>query len=180
VGSAAGLELRQEVTDVRLHRLLREEEPLADLAVHEAVRDQLEHLDLAHGRLLLELAQGRLERDHLGALTAAVAAGGHLVEATGVVQVSAQDVLALCGVHGAVIGSRPCGQHPKKREQAGWCLLRDTAETAGHEPGRKRHRDRRDRKEPERRDAWHEDREYEQGHVEAQAWLGQRDDRAHV
>ena len=40
-----------------LDRLLREEEPLADLAVHEAVGDQLEHLDLAGGRLLAELAE---------------------------------------------------------------------------------------------------------------------------
>ena len=37
----------------------------ADLAVHEAVRDQLEHLDLAHRRLLLELPERALERDDL-------------------------------------------------------------------------------------------------------------------
>ena len=66
VRSAAGLELGQQMADVRLDRLLGEEEPLPDLAVHEAVRDQLEDLDLAHGRLLLELAERRAERDHLG------------------------------------------------------------------------------------------------------------------
>ncbi|WP_325115893.1 hypothetical protein [Gaiella sp.] len=40
---------------MRLDRLLRQEELLADLAVHEAVRDELEHLDLTRRRLLLEL-----------------------------------------------------------------------------------------------------------------------------
>jgi len=97
--SAAGLQLGEQVADVRLDGLLGEEEPLADLPVHEAVRDQLKHLDLAHGRLLLELAERRAERDHLGARIPAVAPGRHLVEAAGVIQVSAQDVLALCGVH---------------------------------------------------------------------------------
>ena len=40
VGPGARLKLRQQMTHVRLHGLLRQEEPLADLAVHEAVRDQ--------------------------------------------------------------------------------------------------------------------------------------------
>ena len=55
VGSASCLKLRQEMADVRLDRLLRQEELLADLAVDEAVRDELEHLDLTRRRLLLEL-----------------------------------------------------------------------------------------------------------------------------
>ena len=66
VGSRPCLELGQQVADVALDRLLGEEEPLPDLAVHEAVRDQLKHLDLAHRRLLLELAERAPERDHLG------------------------------------------------------------------------------------------------------------------
>src|SRR5215204_3780266 len=61
-----GLQLRQQVADVRLDRLLAEEEPLADLPVDEAVRDQLKNLDLAGGRLLLELLERRRERNHLG------------------------------------------------------------------------------------------------------------------
>ena len=65
MGARARLELREEVPDVGLDRLLRKEQPLADLAVHEAVGDELEHLDLAHRRLLLELAKRALERDHL-------------------------------------------------------------------------------------------------------------------
>jgi len=55
VGARARLELREEMPDVRLHRLLGEEQPDANFAVHEAVRDQLEHLDLAHRRFLLQL-----------------------------------------------------------------------------------------------------------------------------
>ena len=58
VGSTR-LELRQQMANMRLDRLLGEEQALADLAVHEAVGDQLEHLDLTRRRLLLELAQGR-------------------------------------------------------------------------------------------------------------------------
>ena len=48
MGSAARLKLRQQVADVRLDRLLGEEEPLADL-VDEPVGDELEQLDLAGG-----------------------------------------------------------------------------------------------------------------------------------
>ena len=46
VGPAAGLQLREQVAHVRLDRLLRKEEALADLAVDEAVSDELQHLDL--------------------------------------------------------------------------------------------------------------------------------------
>jgi len=41
VGSAARLELREQVPDVGLDGLLRQEETLADLAVHEPVGDEL-------------------------------------------------------------------------------------------------------------------------------------------
>src|SRR3954471_429601 len=63
VGARACLQFGEQVADVRLDRLLREEEALADLAVHETVRDQLEHFDLAIRRLLLELTHRRGERD---------------------------------------------------------------------------------------------------------------------
>ena len=56
VGSAARLKLRQQVADVRLDGLLREEEPLADLTIHEPVGDELENLDLAGRRILTDLA----------------------------------------------------------------------------------------------------------------------------
>ena len=64
-GPAARLKLREQMPDMALDRLLGEEEPDADLAVDETVRDQLEHLDLAGGRFLLQLLEGRLERDDL-------------------------------------------------------------------------------------------------------------------
>ena len=41
------------MADVRFDRLLREEEAGADLAIDEAVRDQLQNLQLTAGRLLL-------------------------------------------------------------------------------------------------------------------------------
>ena len=39
VGARPGLQLRQQMADVRLHRLLGQKQPLPDLAVHETVRD---------------------------------------------------------------------------------------------------------------------------------------------
>ena len=93
----AGLELREQVPDVRLDRLLRQEEPLADLAVHETVRNELEHLDLPHRRLLLELAYGGLKMDHV-ADDIAAAPRSHLLEVARVRQVTAEDLFALSGV----------------------------------------------------------------------------------
>jgi hypothetical protein len=109
VRARACLELGEEMADVRLDRLLGEEEPLADLAVHEAVGDQLEHLDLAGGRLLLQLLERSGERDHLGLVAVAGAAGGSLLEPARVVHVPRKDLFALCSVHAADIG-RP--NHP--------------------------------------------------------------------
>src|SRR5215207_1149883 len=96
--ACARLQLGQKVADVRLDRLLREEEALADLPVDKPVGDELEDFDLAIRRLLLELAERRRELDDLGAL-APVRTGGRLVEAPGVVQVAREDVLTLGGVH---------------------------------------------------------------------------------
>ena len=52
----AGLKLGKQVTYVGLHRFLGQEQPLSDLAVHEPLGDELQHLDLTHGGYLLELA----------------------------------------------------------------------------------------------------------------------------
>jgi hypothetical protein len=104
MGARARLQLGQEVPHVALHRLLREEEAMADLAVDEAFRDQLENFDLTCGRLLLELPERSGERDHLG--VALTALGGHLVEATGVAYVPGQDFFALGGVHAGPIGAQ--------------------------------------------------------------------------
>ena len=47
------------------HCLLGEEKTLADLAIDETVRDELEHLELASRRVLRELAKNRrIEGDH--------------------------------------------------------------------------------------------------------------------
>ena len=56
MGSTSRLKLREQMAHVRLDRLLGEEEVLADLSVHEAVGDELEHLDLTRRGLLLELS----------------------------------------------------------------------------------------------------------------------------
>jgi hypothetical protein len=101
--TGARLELRKQVADVRLDRFLREKQPLADLAVHEAVGDQLEHLDLTHRGLLLELAKRALERDHVGAAATATLRS-RFVEAARMCHITAEDLLALRSVHGPSIG----------------------------------------------------------------------------
>ena len=103
MGARAQLELGEEVPDVGLHGFLGQEEALADLAVHETVGDELEHLDLAHGRLLLQLPKGALERDDLGAAVRP-APCGDLFEATRMVPIAVEDLLALSSVHGGGIG----------------------------------------------------------------------------
>ena len=97
MGPGAGLTLCEQVADVGLDRLFREEEPLPDLAIDQPLRDQLEHLDLACGRLLFELAERSCERDDLG--VALPPLRGHLVETTGMAHVSGQDFSALRSIH---------------------------------------------------------------------------------
>jgi hypothetical protein len=105
VRAAASLELREEVPDMALDRLLGEEEPDADLAVHEPVGDQLQHLDLPGGRLLLQLLKRRgLERNHLG--DRRIATCGNRLEPSGVLAVSRKDLVALSSVHDWAIGPR--------------------------------------------------------------------------
>ena len=45
------------MSDVGFDRLLRQEEAFADLPVHEPVCDELQHLDLARGGILTDLAR---------------------------------------------------------------------------------------------------------------------------
>jgi len=82
-----------------LHGLFREEEALADLAVDQPFRDELQDLDLAGGRLLLEFTEGSRERDDLRVALSTLR--GHLVEATGMAHVSGQDLSALRSIHDA-------------------------------------------------------------------------------
>ena len=89
---------------VGLHRLFRQEEPFADLAIDEAVSDQLKDLDLASGWILSDLACGRgLERDDSAAPCGATARRSRF-EASAVVAVTIEDLLALSGVHESGIG----------------------------------------------------------------------------
>ena len=84
-----------------LDRLLAEEEPLADLAVDEAVGNQLEHLRLARRGLVAGLGGRGLERDHLGD---GVPARGDRLEPRGVLAVAREDGVAFGSVHALRIG----------------------------------------------------------------------------
>jgi hypothetical protein len=85
------------------HRLFREEEAVADLPVDEALRDQLEDLDLPGGRLLLELLERRGEGNDLAGAARRPPLGDRL-EAPRMVHVSRQDLFPLCSVHEPDIG----------------------------------------------------------------------------
>ena len=87
---------------MRLDGLLAEEETDSDLAVDQAIRDQLQHFDLAHRGLLLEFAEWPAERNDLGVSVLPLGRDGF--EAALVVHVAAEDLLALCGVHAWAIG----------------------------------------------------------------------------
>lgn len=90
-----------------LDGLLREEETLADLAVHQPVCDELQHLDLARGRILSQLALDlRRERDDRSVPARAPASRSRL-EAAAVVTVALEDLLALGSVHAPGIGLAP-------------------------------------------------------------------------
>src|SRR6266540_6296055 len=98
----ARLKLCEQMADVGLDRLLAEEESDSDLTIDQAVRDQLKHLDLAHRRLLLELAEWAVERDDL--CVAVLPLGSNRLKAALMIHVAAQDFLALSGVHAPRIG----------------------------------------------------------------------------
>ena len=92
---------------MRLHRLLGEEEPLADLSIDETVCDELKHLDLASRRILSDFAsRGRRERNDRAAAARAATRGSRL-EPAAVVPISVEDLLALSGVHEFRIGAAP-------------------------------------------------------------------------
>jgi hypothetical protein len=90
------------VADVRLYGLLRKEELNADFPVGETVADEPENLELTRRRCLTDLAERREWDDFTVAVRPAPSSD--LLEATRVVLVAAQNLLALCGVHGSRIG----------------------------------------------------------------------------
>ena len=79
---------------------------MSDLTIDEPVRDELENLDLAGGRLLLELTKRgrRREGDH-GTGPLRVPARRSRLESAAVVAVTVQDLLTLSGVHRLRIGA---------------------------------------------------------------------------
>lgn len=105
VGSTSRLKLREQMADMGLHRLLGEEQVLSDLTIHEPVGDELEDLDLAGGRFLFELSEGRRggEGDDRAGRLRATARRSRL-EAAAVVSVPVEDLPPFRGVHEFRIG----------------------------------------------------------------------------
>ena len=104
MGTGARLELREQMAHVRLHRFLRQEQLLADFPVDQAVGDELQHLDLARRRLLLQLAKRALERNDVRTAGTATPRRNFL-ETARVRQVTAEDLLALSSIHAPSIGA---------------------------------------------------------------------------
>src|SRR5262245_20785019 len=102
--TGARLELREQVADVRFHRFLRQEQPLADFAVNEPVGDELQHLDLTRRRLLFQLPKRVLERDYVRA-AGTTTPRRNFLKAARMRQIAAQDLLALRSVHAPSIGA---------------------------------------------------------------------------
>jgi hypothetical protein len=89
---------------VRLDGLLGKVEPLADLPVHQAIGHELENLELAGCRLLLEFPERRgVERDH-GRGAAIAPSRRRRFEAAAVIAIPVQDLFPLSGVHESGIG----------------------------------------------------------------------------
>ena len=75
---------------------------MADLPIHETLRDDLEDFEPAIRRVLLKLLERASERDDLGA--AGRAPCRDRFEASRMPEVAGQDFFALSGVHGPSIG----------------------------------------------------------------------------
>jgi len=90
--------------NVGLHRFLGQEQLLADFPVHQAVGDELQNLDLARRRLLLQLAKRVLERNHVRTAGTAPPRRNFL-ETARMRQVTAEDLLALSSIHAPSIGA---------------------------------------------------------------------------
>ena len=90
---------------MRFHRLFGQEKALTDLAVDETVRDELEHLDLAGGRILADLARDLRRERNDGSVPASAATRRGRLESAAVVAITVQDLLTLSGVHALGIGA---------------------------------------------------------------------------
>ena len=85
-----------------LYRLFRQEQTMADLAIDEAVGDELKNLDLARGRRLLRLRLARGDRHHLGRRRPP--RRGDVLEMLRVLAIAIQDCITLCRIHRSNIG----------------------------------------------------------------------------
>jgi len=86
-----------------LHGLLREEETVADLPVDEALRDKLEHLNLARSRRMLRLLGGSA-RGELDQLRNGGTPLGHRLETSRVLAVPGEYLVSLGRIHAPGIG----------------------------------------------------------------------------
>jgi hypothetical protein len=99
------LKLREQMSDVRLDGLLRQEETLADFAIHQPVSDELKNLDLSSCGVRPDFACGRgCEWDNRS-MSAATPTRSSRFESATVIAVAAQDLFALGGVHESDIGA---------------------------------------------------------------------------
>jgi len=106
VGSTSRLKLREQVPNVGLDRLLGEEEPLADLPVHQSIRHELEDLDLAGGWIGPSFPGGGWAEGDDRSVPPRASARRSRLEAAAVIAIPIQDLLTLRGVHECGIGVR--------------------------------------------------------------------------
>ena len=90
VGSTTRLKLREQVPD--------------DLAVDEAVGDELQDLDLACGRILSDLTLDLRRKGNDRPVAARAATRCGRLETAAVIAIPVEDLLTLCGVHDWGIG----------------------------------------------------------------------------
>ena len=97
------MKLGEEMTDVALDRLLRKVEPFANLTVHEALRDELQDLDLAGGWRVL-LLRRRGPGWEVDQLDDRCPPSRDRLETARVLAIAGQDLLTLRCVHVPDIG----------------------------------------------------------------------------
>jgi hypothetical protein len=92
------------MADMALDRLLRQVEAVADLAVDEALRHELEDFDLARRRQVLAFGRGGARRE-LDQARHRIPASCDRLETTGVLAIPGQNFFTLSCVHVSGIGA---------------------------------------------------------------------------
>ncbi len=93
------------MADVALDRLLRQVETIANLAVDEALRDELEDFDLARRRQVLAFWGGRTRRE-LDQTRHRITSSRDRLDTTGVLAIPGQNFFTLSCVHVGGIDAR--------------------------------------------------------------------------